>query len=263
MEKENKYLCETILSYISEYVKESGAEGVVLGLSGGVDSAVSADLSRKALGKERVLGLVLPYKLSSVESVRDARYVADSLGIKCREIDLTPQIDAYCRHFEGMGNLRIGNKIARERMAILYDLSTALNLLVMGTNNKTEWLLGYFTMWGDGVAALEPLGDLYKTEVVRLAKYLGIPQKIIEKEPTADLWPGQSDVQEIGFEYKDIDRVLYLYWEKEWPREKLIEAGFSADLVNRVIGMVKSSSFKRQWPEILLLRHLVSPFYSI
>ncbi len=263
MEKENKYLCELILKYIMGYVEQSGAKGVVLGLSGGLDSAVSAFLSREALGKDRVLGLILPYRLSSPESVRDAWYVADSLGIDCREVDLTPQIDAYCRRFDGMENLRLGNKIARERMSVLYDYSTALNLLVMGTNNKTEWLLGYFTMWGDGVAALEPLGDLYKTEVVRLAKYLGVPQQIIEKEPTADLWPGQSDVQEIGFRYEDIDRVLYLYWEKKFSREKLVELGFSEDLVNRVIGMVKNSSFKRRWPEILSLRHLLSPFYSI
>ncbi len=243
--------------YIQDYVQKSGSKGVVLGVSGGLDSAVGAYLAANALGPANVLGLILPYKTSASKSLDHAEMVIDGAGISSKNIDLTPQIDAY---YSGLGEadpVRVGNKVARERMAILYDISKEHGYLVLGTSNKTEWLLGYFTLWGDMAAAFEPMGDLYKTQVKFLARETGVPDRIIEKEPTADLWPGQTDEGELGMSYEEIDPILYLYQEKNKTQEDIVAMGYRQEAVREVVRRMRKSSFKRRLPEVLSLQRFL------
>ena len=206
---DTKKLKRILLDFIRTYCRKSGFKRVVLGLSGGLDSAVVAYLACQALGARNVLALILPSKESSPESVRDAKQIAKLLGIRSKLIDLTPMIDAYYKRYPDKSRVRKGNKLARERMAILYDFSSRENALVIGTGNKTEALLGYCTIHGDAACAFNPIGDLYKTQVRLLAKELGVPQKTIDKVPSADLWKGQTDEGELGVTYEKVDRFLY------------------------------------------------------
>ncbi len=246
--------------FIKDYISKAGAKGVVLGISGGLDSAVTAYLACRALNPDNVFGLILPYKTTDPQSLKDASLIVDELGIRHEQIDITPQIDAYYQKWDQNADLlRIGNKAARERMTILYDWAQKMDYLVLGTSNKTEWVLGYFTMWGDMAAALEPLGDLYKTQVRELAEGLGIPGRIIKKAPTADLWQGQTDEEEIGISYVEIDRILYLYIEKKQTLAQIIRAGFSEKKAEKVVNMVRKTDFKRRLPTILQLQYCQEP----
>ncbi len=246
--------------FIKDYISKAGAKGVVLGISGGLDSAVTAYLACRALNPDNVFGLILPYKTTDPQSLKDASLIVDELGIRHEQIDITPQIDAYYQKWDQNADLlRIGNKAARERMTILYDWAQKMDYLVLGTSNKTEWVLGYFTMWGDMAAALEPLGDLYKTQVRELAEGLGIPGRIIKKAPTADLWQGQTDEEEIGISYVEIDRILYLYIEKKQTLAQIIRAGFSEKKAEKVVNMVRKTDFKRRLPTVLQLQYCQEP----
>ncbi len=246
--------------FIKDYISKAGAKGVVLGISGGLDSAVTAYLACRALNPDNVFGLILPYKTTDPQSLKDASLIVDELGIRHEQIDITPQIDAYYQKWDQNADLlRIGNKAARERMTILYDWAQKMDYLVLGTSNKTEWVLGYFTMWGDMAAALEPLGDLYKTQIRELAEGLGIPGRIIKKAPTADLWQGQTDEEEIGISYVEIDRILYLYIEKKQTLAQIIRAGFSEKKAEKVVNMVRKTDFKRRLPTILQLQYCQEP----
>jgi len=251
---------ELATSYIKDYVDKSGAKGVILGISGGIDSAVIAYLACRALEPEKVFGLVLPYKTTDPQSLEDADLVIKDLGINHKVIDITAQVDAYYQKWDPEADyLRIGNKAARERMAVLYDIAQKKGYLVLGTSNKSEWLLGYFTLWGDMAAALEPLGDLYKTQVFQLAEELGVPERIIKKIPTADLWPGQSDEEEIGIPYSEIDKILYLLVEETMTPEEIIKEGFGEEKVKKIFKMVKKTGFKRRLPSILQLQYCQKP----
>ncbi len=243
--------------YIQDYIERAGARGVVIGVSGGVDSAVTAYLACRALTPQQVLGLILPYKTTDPRSLEDAEAVVQNLNIPHQTIDITPQIDAYYSQCSADDEdyLRIGNKAARERMAVLYDQAQARNYLVLGTSNKTEWLLGYFTMWGDMAAALEPLGDLYKTQVLEMARALGVSERIINKAPTADLWPGQTDEKEIGVSYAEIDRILYRHVEYNETGEEICKAGLEREKVEKVLHMMHRTSFKRKLPDVLQLQY--------
>jgi NAD+ synthase len=252
--------CEDITNQCAQFIRDEVARarvsGAVLGLSGGVDSAVVATLCVKALSPRHVTALIMPYKTSSPNSISDAEDLSSKLGIETRKVEITPMIDAYFAASAERRNadiIRRGNKMARERMAILYDHSRVLNALVVGTGNKTEYLLGYFTLFGDGAYAINPIGDLYKTETWQLAKYLGVPQKIIQKEPSADLWKGQTDEGELGLTYKEADKILYLIYDHGKNEEELIAAGFSAEMIGRVIAKIASTEFKRRPPKILAL----------
>lgn len=250
--------CEDItrqcVQFIKKEVARAGVSGAVLGLSGGVDSAVVAALCVRALSPQKVTALIMPYKTSSPDSISDAEDLASKLAIETGKIEITPMIDAYFSMHPDADIIRRGNKMARERMAILYDYSKILNSLVVGTGNKTEYLFGYFTLFGDGAYAINPIGDLYKTETYQLAKYLSVPHKIIQKKPSADLWKGQTDEAELGFTYKEVDKVLYLIFDCGRNEKQLISEGFSAEMIAHVSAKIASTEFKRRPPRILSLR---------
>lgn len=239
-----------LVGFVRNEVRKVGVERVVLGLSGGVDSALAAFLAAEALGPENVLGIRMPYRESSKESLEHAQLVIDATGIATETIEITPQIDAYFARFPDATPLRRGNKMARERMTILYDHSASWRALVLGTSNKTELLLGYGTLHGDMASALNPLGDLYKTQVWALSEAVGVPAPVVQKQPSADLWQGQTDEHELGFEYREVDRLLYLMIDERWEDEELAAAGFAGAFVERVRGMVQRSQFKRRLPVI-------------
>lgn len=242
-----------LVNFLREEVGKVGVSRAVLGLSGGVDSAVSAAVAARALGAQNVLGVMMPYHASSPESLADAREVAESLGIETLVVDISEQVDAYFARFPDASRLRRGNKMARERMTILYDHSAALGALVIGTSNKTELLLGYGTLYGDMASALNPIGDLYKTQVWGLARHLDLPASVIEKAPTADLWTGQTDEHELGFSYHDVDRLLYRMIDERCSTDELVDMGFDRSFVERIQRMVRSSQFKRRLPVIAKL----------
>ncbi|KPL03558.1 MAG: NAD synthetase [candidate division Zixibacteria bacterium SM1_73] len=248
---DTKKLKRILIDFIRNYCRKSGFKKVVLGLSGGLDSTVVAHLACHALRKENVLALILPYKESNLESVKDAKRVANILGMKSRLVDITPMIDAYYKRYPDKNRVRKGNKLARERMAILYDLSSKENALVIGTGNKTEALLGYCTIHGDAAYAFNPIGDLYKTQVRLLAKELKLPQKIIDKVPSADLWKGQTDEGELGVTYEKVDRFLYYLIDKKYTPNRLMRLGYQKSFIEKINNLIKKNEFKRKMPEIL------------
>ena len=201
MEKLNvdlSVLEEVLVNFLREEAGKVGFKKVVLGLSGGIDSALVAFLAVKAFGPENVLGIMMPYKSSSKESVEHAQLVIEKTGMRSKLVEITPMVDAYFAMNPDMNSLRKGNKMARERMSILFDHSAAENALVLGTSNKTELLLGYGTQFGDSASAINAIGDLYKTHVWDLSRHMGVPNELIDKKPSADLWEGQTDEQELG-----------------------------------------------------------------
>jgi NAD+ synthase len=244
-----------LTAFIANEVRKVGVERVVVGLSGGVDSAVSAMLAAEALGAANVLAIKMPYRTSSPESLAHADAVVARSGIEALTVDITPQIDAYFARFPDADNMRRGNKMARERMTILYDHSARWRALVLGTSNKTELLLGYGTLYGDMASALNPLGDLYKTQVWALAAHIGVPDAIVHKEPSADLWSGQTDEAELGFGYREVDALLYLMVDLRYGPAEVEAAGFAAPFVRRVGDMVRTSQFKRRLPVIAKISH--------
>lgn len=250
----NLSLTEEILhSFIRNEVHKFGFSRVVLNLSGGIDSALSAYLAAGALGPENVLALLLPYRESSPDSRSDAEAVVAALGIAAKVIEITPLVDPYFAEFHDMDSKRRGNVIARTRMIVLYDHSVEFDSLPLGTSNKTEMLLGYSTLHGDMASAVNPIGDLYKAQVRQLSRHLGVPQAILDKPPSADLWPGQSDEGELGFAYEDVDHLLYLLVDERYRPAEVIAAGFEREFVERVAGLIQSMQYKRRPPVIAKL----------
>jgi len=247
-------LVEAILTrFLRAELQRAGFERAVLGLSGGIDSTVVTYLAARALGADNVLAIMMPYKTSSDATHDDALKVIQALGIRSLEIPVTDQIDAYFARQPGASRLRLANKCARERMTILYDQSAAFGGLVLGTSNKSELLLGYGTQFGDMASAVNPIGDLYKTQLQPLAEYLGIPAEIRHKTPTGDLWVGQTDEGELGFAYADVDRLLYLLVDRRWQARELVDAGFDAEFVRQVTERVRRNHYKRRMPVIAKL----------
>jgi NAD+ synthase len=243
----NAPLAVTVLaSFIRDAVETSATEGVVLGLSGGVDSSLSAALAVRALGAERVHGFLLPYRTSSPASEQDARAVATHLGIPHRLIDISPMVDPYFEIEPDADAGRRGNKMARERMTILFDQAKARNALVLGTSNKTEILLGYSTVFGDNASSLNPLGDLYKRQIWQLSRHLGLPSQVIDKAPSADLFPGQTDEGDLGFDYGTADEVLFLLFDEGLRPAEVIERGYDARVVQRILTFEQRFRFKRR-----------------
>ena len=242
-----------LTNFIRDELSKAGYARLIVGVSGGLDSAVVTFLSAKAIGKQNVLGVILPYKNSDPGNIEDAEEVISRTGVNKYVVDITAQIDPYFEKFPDADKNRRGNKMARERMSVLYDLSAAEKALVVGTSNKTEILLGYGTIFGDLACAINPLGDLYKTQVRLLAKHLGVPEKIIAKPPSADLYAGQSDEGEFGFTYQDVDRLLYLLVDQRYTPDQCEKEGFDKKLVKEVVDMIIKNQFKRSAPVIAKL----------
>jgi len=247
--------CEAVrkilTGFIANEVRKAGFQRVVVGLSGGIDSALSAFLAAEALGPENVWGILMPYRTSNPESAAHAALVVQALGIPSLTVEITPMVDAYFAMFPDANQMRRGNKMARERMTILFDHSARLGALVLGTSNKTELLLGYGTLYGDTASAVNPLGDLYKTQVRQLARHLGVPAAVVEKQPSADLWVGQTDEEELGFTYEAVDRVLLLLVDQRYEIADLVaEEGVEEKFVRAVAHRIQSSQYKRRLPVI-------------
>jgi NAD+ synthase len=252
--KINTQLAEKILTgFIKTELNRVGFKRTLMGVSGGIDSALSLYLSAKALGPENVLALRMPYKTSAPDTLEDAQTMIDDLGVQSMTIEITDMVDPLINYYDDMDRLRAGNIMARMRMIVLYDQSVAFNGLVMGTSNKTEMLLGYSTIYGDSAAALQPIGDLYKTQIRQLARHLGVPEMVIQKAPSADLWQGQTDEDDLGFTYEKVDQLLYLLVDQRYRPENCVEEGFEKAFVDRVVNMVRKNHFKRIMPPIAKL----------
>ncbi|MBM3179050.1 MAG: NAD+ synthase [Chloroflexi bacterium] len=247
----NTDLARDILTgFIKSEVTRVGLSHAVVGLSGGLDSALSCVLAAEALGAENVLAVRMPYKASSKDSLDHAQLLIDQLGVQSKTIEITDMVDPLFKLDPQISKIRIGNIMARERMIVLYDQSEVFKGLVIGTSNKTEILLGYSTIYGDSASAINPIGDLYKTQVRQLARAMNIPAPIIDKTPTADLWEGQTDEGELGFTYEEADKLLYLIVDQRYSPQEAIEAGFNEKFVNTVTARIRRYQFKRMQPPI-------------
>ena len=239
--------------FIRDEVHKVGFDSVVVGLSGGVDSSLVTVLANQALGAEHVFPVFMPYRTSDAQSAADAHAVSALAGLPLEVVDITPQVDAYFERVSEADRTRRGNKMSRERMSVLYDISMARRALVLGTSNKTELLLGYGTLFGDMASALNPIGDLYKTQVYALARALELPQSVLTKAPSADLWVGQSDEEELGITYALVDVVLFHLFDERRTRDEVVALGFGAEVVDDVARRVRTSQYKRRPPVIAKL----------
>ena len=250
----NTDLARKILTgFIHSELTRVGFTKAVIGLSGGIDSALSCYLAVEALGAENVLVLRMPYKASSQESLDHAQLVIDDLGVPAKTIEITPMVEPLLEISRRIQWVRRGNVMARTRMVVLYDQSAEFNGLVVGTGNKTEILLGYSTQFGDSACAINPIGDLYKAQVRQLSRAVGVPDVIVDKAPSADLWTGQTDEAELGFTYDQADQLLYLLVDQRYRPEECVEAGFDQAFVKEVVRRIQRNHFKRVMPPIAKL----------
>ena len=242
-----------LTGFIKSEITRFGFARAVIGLSGGIDSALSCALAAEALGPENVLAIRMPYKTSSPDSLVDAEKTATRFGVRMETIEITPMVEPMIQRDPQISNLRKGNLMARSRMIVLYDQSQAFKGLVVGTSNKTEILLGYTTLWGDMASALNPIGDLYKTQVWQLSRAMGVPQSVIDKPPSADLWQGQTDESDLGFTYAEADKLLFLLVDRRYSVEDCVAAGFKKEFVDQVVERIRRSQYKRMMPPIAKL----------
>jgi len=232
---------------------KTGFKKVVFGLSGGIDSALVAYLCAKTFSPKDVTALIMPYKTSNPENMKHAEIIVNNLKINSETHDISEMIDAFYKSDPDADMVRQGNRMARERMCFLYDYSSKHNALVIGTSNKTELMLGYGTIFGDLASAINPIGDLYKTQIWQLAEYLSLPKEIIEKPPSADLWTGQTDEEEIGYTYDKLDALLHYMVDLRYSTEMLLDQGFSSDMVKDIQKKIQIYQFKRRPPIIAKL----------
>lgn len=244
---------DLLVHFLREEIGQAGFQRAVIGLSGGVDSAVSAGLAARAFGAGEVLAVLMPYRTSNPDSEAHARLVVEALGLESRRVDISPMVDGYLEAAAVSDQLRRGNVMARARMIVLYDLSVEWRGLVVGTSNKTEMLLGYSTQFGDSASAVNPLGDLYKHQVYQLARHLELPGEVQEKEPSADLFEGQTDEDELGFRYEEADRLLYRLVDQRCTEEELVEEGFEPAFLRQIVRRVAQNQYKRLPPVIAKL----------
>ncbi|MHB9034743.1 MAG: NAD+ synthase [Anaerolineae bacterium] len=250
---------DRICQFILQTLQEAHSSRVVVGLSGGIDSSLVATLAVRCLGHDNVLGMLLPYRSSHPDSKAHALITAENLQISYRTFEITPMITALVEANPEITALRMGNIMARCRMTVLYDASAAFGGLVAGTSNRTETLLGYFTMHGDGAAAFKPIAHLYKCQVRQLASYLELPQVIIDKAPSADLWDGQTDEGDLGFTYNQADEVLYLLSECHWCQDQISALGIDPRVVQAIAKRMAATAFKRCDPPALIPSNKLAP----
>lgn len=241
---------EILTGFVRSEVTRVGMSRAIIGLSGGLDSALSYALAVKALGAENVLAVRMPYKASSKDSLDHAQLIIDQLGSPSKTIEITDMVEPLFKLDPEISNMRKGNIMARERMIVLYDQSEVFKGLVIGTSNKTEILLGYSTMYGDSASAMNPLGDLYKTQIRQLSRAMNIPAPIIDKAPSADLWADQTDEKELGFTYEEVDKLLYLLVDQRYSPREAVDAGFDEKFVTTVTTRIRRNQFKRMQPPI-------------
>ncbi|QKF73402.1 NAD synthetase, NH3-dependent [Aliarcobacter faecis] len=239
---------QKLINFLEEEVSKTGHKSVVLGLSGGLDSAIVAVLCKEVF-KENLLCVLLPSQFSSKSSVDDALKLCEKFDIKYEIVSIEPMLKAYISNMQN-DSLRIGNFSARLRMNVLYDISAREKSLVIGTSNKSELLLGYGTIFGDLACAINPIGNIYKSDLFEFAKFLGVAEAIINKAPSADLYEGQSDEADLGFNYAQIDEFLRAFVDKKSSRDELLNLGFDEDMIEKIIKRVKINSFKRELPKI-------------
>ncbi len=250
MQIDTKSITKILTEFIADCIQKTSSKNAVVGLSGGLDSSIVAALSVRAVGKDSVAGVLLPYRLSSEASKTDANNLAVQLGISVETVDITSVADTYFGKYKITDDNRKANYLARQRMAVLYDVSTREKGLVIGTSNKSEILLGYGTIYGDLGHAINPVGDLYKTQMRQLAEYLEIPETIRQKKPSADLIVDQTDEDDFGFTYEEIDKFFYLWLEKNKSESQLEEIGYKKEFINDVLRRVQINHFKRIPPLI-------------
>lgn len=258
MELNYQQKIQEITQWIKETVARTGFENVIVAVSGGIDSALSLAMCVNALGREHVYAVRLPYGKMSNQATEDAKLVTSHLGLFKDHIlqkDIYKVVNKIIKQIEDdtdgdISELRKGNIMARVRMVFLYDLAKEKNALVVGTENKSEYYLGYFTRFGDEASDIEPIRSLYKTQVRDMAKVLGLPEQIITKPPTAGLWEGQTDEKEFGFTYNDADQVLYHHFEEGLPKESIVDLGLTEELVEKVLKRVDANNFKHHLPKL-------------
>jgi len=242
-----------LTEFLRSETTRAGFRRGVVGVSGGIDSALTCFLAAEALGPKNVLAVRLPYQGSSPDSLEDAAEVIRLTGVREKTVDISAMAEPFLATIPPSARVRRGNVLARLRMIVLYDQSAEFEGLVLGTGNKTEILLGYTTLFGDSACALNPLGDLYKTQVRQLAAEMGVPARIISKPPSADLWPGQTDEGELGVTYAEVDRLLYMLVDERQTIEACIKAGFARSMVRKVVERMQRNQYKRMPPIIAKL----------
>lgn len=243
-----KNIEEQLIDFLQTQLAKTGLKKVTVGLSGGLDSAVVAVLCKKAFG-ENMSCVLMPSQFSSQSSTDDAVKLCEKFDIKYEIVEISPMINAYINSMDN-NSLRIGNYSARVRMSVLYDISSRDSSIVVGTSNKSELLLGYGTIFGDIACAINPIGQMYKTDEFEFAKYIGVIDEIINKKPSADLWEGQTDEGELGYTYKEMDDVLKLLVDEGKSKKELLALGCEDKLIDMLNHRIKANEFKGKLPEI-------------
>ena len=246
---------KVVVRFIRDSVRKNNFTNAIIGVSGGLDSAVVLALTVRALGGNHTRALLLPYRSSSEDSLVHGKMLCEQSKVKYEVIDISPEIDAYFERFPAKDRVLVGNKCARERMSILYDFSARHKALVVGTSNKSELLIGYSTLFGDSAAAFFPIGDLYKTQLFEFARFLKIPEAIVEKKPSADLWKDQTDEGEIGVSYRELDEILYCLVDLRKKIAEIKNLGYSETTIKKIQKMVINSQYKRTMPPVAKLQN--------
>ena len=244
---------DQLIIFLKDEVKKIGIQNVVVGISGGLDSAIVAVLCKEAFG-DNMHGVFMPSHFSSDESILDAKELCEKFNISYEIIEIAPMVKGYFDNIKGATPLRIGNFSARIRMSVLYDISARDSSLVIGTSNKSEILLGYGTIFGDTACAINPIGQLYKSDAFEFARFIGVTDAICEKKPSADLWEGQSDEEDLGYSYKTMDDVLKLMIDQNKTKDELLSMQIDEELINMLIYRVKTNAFKGKLPTIAQIK---------